>query len=132
MKATAAFSGITLMPNALHAFPNINLNIEPRAMESEKSIIGSYGPWVNKLTEKPPHVSYLNDHSENLELWRTEAVNKTRELVSAPEIGKTPKVTQNKKYEYEGLEVEELSWQLPYGQTQKSINSPCCQEKSQI
>ena len=43
MKSTAALGGLSMLPTAIHAFPNINLNIKPQTLESKKSIIGSYG-----------------------------------------------------------------------------------------
>ena len=33
--------------------------------------------------------------------------SKTRELISSPDAGKTPKVNVNKRYVYEDLEIEE-------------------------
>ena len=44
------------------------------------------------------------------------------ELVSAPSIyGVNPKVTTKRKYEYDGLAVEELEWELPYGRPTEAI-----------
>lgn len=121
IKSTAAFGGLTLLPNGIQAFSDATPAIKPQNLESEKSIIGSYGSWANNLIEKPPQLSYRNENWESLEAWRKEALIKTRELVSPPIIKNKPKVTINKKYEYEDLEVEELSWQLPYGQATEAI-----------
>lgn len=121
IKSTAALGSLSLLPNAIHAFSDMNLNIEARTTESQKSIIGNYGSWANKLKESPARLSFLADGWSNLESWRKEALGKTRELVSPPDIKSKPKVTTNKKYEFEGLEIEELSWQLPYGQATEAL-----------
>lgn len=92
MKSTAALGSLSLFPNAIHAFPNMTPNQVPPTIESQKSIIGSYGAWANKLTQNPARLSFLLDHWNNLESWRKEAMNKTRELVSPPDIKSMPKV----------------------------------------
>jgi dienelactone hydrolase len=38
-----------------------------------------------------------------------------------PNISGVPKVTINKQYNYDGLHIEELSWQLPYGRPTQAI-----------
>ena len=46
---------------------------------------------------------------------------RTVERLAIPDIGNTPKVNINKQYEYDGLHIEELSWQLPYGRATEAI-----------
>ena len=41
--------------------------------------------------------------------------------MAIPDIGATPKVTVKKQYTYDGLHIEELSWQLPYGRPTDAI-----------
>ncbi len=89
--------------------------------EISKSIIGNYGPWANELPEDPPKLSLRNGKWGDIDLWRSEAMEKAAELISSPNIGKTPKVNIRKKYTYDGLEIEELSWQLPYGRVTQAI-----------
>ena len=43
------------------------------------------------------------------------------ERMSIPDIGGMPKVTVNKQSNYDGLHIEELSWQLPYGRATEGI-----------
>ena len=86
-----------------------------------KSIIGNYGTWANGLPEDPPKLSLRGGIWDNIDLWRKEAMEKAAELISSPDIGKTPKVNVRKKYTYDGLEIEELSWQLPYGRPTEAI-----------
>lgn len=41
--------------------------------------------------------------------------------MAIPDLGGTPPVTVHKQYVYDGLHIEELSWQLPYGRPTEAI-----------
>lgn len=87
-----------------------------------KSIIGGYGKWAASLIKPVPSLSFRNPNWKDLSSWYTEASAKTAELIACPARTKIPpKVTIDKKYAYDGLEFEEISWQLPYGRRTKAI-----------
>lgn len=93
-----------------------------KATSDVKSIIGEYGPWAAGLAEDPPGLSFRNPQWTDMNHWRPQALTKTRELVAAPDLGeKTPEVTLKARYDYDGLTVEELQWQLPYGRPTEAI-----------
>lgn len=100
-------------------FPTYSNN--PITMASEKSLIGAYGPWAASLLPAQPPLSFRHEKWNNIDAWRKEALGKTKELVSAPVKPTLPKVTVRKKYVYDGLEIEELSWQLPYGRPTEAV-----------
>ena len=104
------------MPDSIKSFTDMNKNTFKRINKSEKSLIGSYGPWANSMLEEPPQLSFRKKAINNLETWRSEALGKTLELISRPDIAFKPKVSVKKKYQFDGLDIEELSWQLPYGE----------------
>ncbi|WP_229311582.1 alpha/beta hydrolase family protein [Larkinella rosea] len=87
-----------------------------------KSIIGSYGPWAASL-QRQGALSFRNDRwkPEQLARWKKEALTKTRELVAAPPQPATPSVRVDRTFEYDGLQIEELTWQLPYGRPTKAV-----------
>jgi len=121
LKSAAVVGGLSMLPESINAIPMIeNLNF-PQPTDPEKSIIGSYGPWADSLVKKPPKLSYRNKNFKNVDTWRDEALNTARDLISSPDIGDAPKVSVNKKYKYDGLEIEELSWQLPYGRKTEAL-----------
>ena len=104
------------------AAPILNADsIHSFSMASEKSLIGAYGPWAASLLPVQPPLSFRNPKWGKIDAWRKEALEKTRELVSAPAKPALPKVTVKKKYTYDGLEIEELSWQLPYGRPTEAV-----------
>lgn len=85
------------------------------------SIIGQYGQWAASLTEKKiPSLSFRNEWS-NLETWRGSARKQLTERLAIPDIGGMPEVKINKQYTYDGLHIEELTWQLPYGRSTEAI-----------
>ncbi|MCF0073732.1 hypothetical protein LZD49_24850 [Dyadobacter sp. CY261] len=91
------------------------------SMASEKSLIGAYGPWAASLLPAIPPLSFRNSKWSNLAKWHKEALAKTLDTVSAPPKPDLPKVTVKKKYTYDGLDIEELTWQLPYGRATEAV-----------
>ena len=86
------------------------------------SIIGQYGEWANSLNgNKLPAFSYRKDGWQDIESWRKAARSRASERLAIPDIGGMPKLTVKKKHEYDGLFIEHLSWQLPYGRATDAI-----------
>jgi len=83
--------------------------------KENKSIIGAYGEWAAGLLKDIPDLSYRNEKWKDLNSWKKVALEKTKELVATPDLHLDSEVTLHKKYEYDGLEIEELSWQLSNG-----------------
>jgi dienelactone hydrolase len=81
-----------------------------------ENMIGAYGQWASSLlTKKLPLLSYRNPQYQALEDWRTKARQKTTELLLIPDMPWKPEAKVEKQFEYDGLSMEALSWQLPYG-----------------
>ncbi|CAA9466940.1 MAG: hypothetical protein AVDCRST_MAG96-101 [uncultured Segetibacter sp.] len=104
-------------------FPNTDL-IEKNMEFNEKdtSVIGLYGAWANSLNEnKLPTFSFRRDEWKNVESWRKAARQRLTERLAIPGLGGIPKVTVNKQYSFDGLHIEDVSWQLPYGRPTEAI-----------
>jgi len=90
--------------------------------DQSESIIGVYGQWASSINEnKLPAFSFRRNEWQNLESWRKSARQRLTERLAIPDIGNIPKTTVKKKYSYDGLHIEELSWQLPYGRPTEAI-----------
>lgn len=90
--------------------------------ESKLSVIGLYGPWAYSLTEnKLPTFSFRNKKWLDVGKCRESARERLLDRLAIPDIGGIPKVTVKKQYNYDGLHIEELSWQLPYGRPTEAI-----------
>lgn len=90
-------------------------------MDTGKNMIGAYGPWAAKLAEDPPSLSFRQAENRKLKAWKKKALEQTEACLGAPDIGRNPEVEVKKQYRYDGLEIEELSWQLPYGRATEAI-----------
>jgi len=88
----------------------------------EISVIGPYGRWAASLTEgTPPSLSFRRKEFTDLESWRKAARQRLDDRLAAPDMGGMPDVRIEKRYDYDGLHVEELTWQLPCGRPTKAI-----------
>jgi dienelactone hydrolase len=127
----AGLTGIALTQNAMlpgSTFANTmrdEVNTEGpvgNSDETDLSVIGLYGAWANSLNKKQlPSLSYRRPEFTNLDQWRKTATQRVTERMAIPDIGGLPKVTVNKQYNYDGLHIEEITWQLPYGRPTEAI-----------
>ncbi len=96
--------------------------ITPTIMTSELNLIGPYGPWAAGLqTRQLPSLSFRRSNFKILTNWKKTARNRTLERLGIPNINPKPVVTVHKKYVYDGLDIEELTWNLPYGRPTAAI-----------
>ena len=99
--------------------PTVNNN---ELAESDTSIIGLYGAWAHSLNKnKLPAFSFRRSEWKNLEVWKKAAKQRLTDRLAIPDIGGLPGVKVNKQYAYDGLHIEELTWQLPYGRPTEAI-----------
>ena len=74
-----------------------------------------------ELAIDPPQLSFRNDDWTDVETWRPAARRRVLDCLAMPDNGGAPEVTVDDQYTHEGLHVEELSWQLPYGPRTEAI-----------
>lgn len=86
-----------------------------------KSIIGQYGSWAAGLVEDPPLLSLRREKSPGIDAWRTAARAKTAELLASPSKVEAAEVQLVRHEQFEGLDIEHLRWQLPYGRATEAI-----------
>jgi dienelactone hydrolase len=90
--------------------------------DADLSVIGLYGPWANGLQQNQlPSHSFRKPAFTNVDKWRKVAKQRLTERLAIPNIGKAPKVTVQKQYTYDGLHIEEMTWQLPYGRPTEAV-----------
>jgi len=127
LQSAAAMGSLPFLPVSFPGFSHptnftaINKTIHMKLAEEQQSIIGHYGPWAASLIDDPAPLSYRQDNWIDLNSWKEIARKKSLELIAAPEVGGDTKVSINKKYIYDGLDIEEISWQLPYGRPTEAI-----------
>ncbi len=85
-------------------------------------MIGPYGPWAEGIVgEGPAQLSFRSDQHNDLEAWRKAARDRLRECLLQPDAGGVPKAAVQHQFQYDGLDVEHLSWQLPYGPPTEAV-----------
>lgn len=124
--AGGTLAGLAFFPETgLRSFsdlkPEADLSINSFTMNSPKSIIGKYGPWAASLRSSPPALSFRKNEWSVIKEWKNEAVARTEELIASPAISPVPVMKIDKKYVFDGLSVEEVSWQLPYGNRTRAV-----------
>ena len=79
------------------------------------NMLGAYGPWAAGLVEDPPRLSYRRSAFRDIDDWRVQARARYRQALLQPDAGAAPEATLQHQFEYGGLEIDHLEWQLPYG-----------------
>jgi dienelactone hydrolase len=79
------------------------------------NMIGAYGEWAAKSMPDPPRLSFRQPMFTNVDAWRPVARARFRELLLGPGGAATPVATVQHHLEFDGLSIEHLQWQLPYG-----------------
>jgi dienelactone hydrolase len=86
------------------------------------NLIGPYGPWASSLNGgKLPAFSFRRKEFSDIEAWRKSANDRLVERLAIPDLGGMPEVKVKAEYTYDGLHIEELVWQLPYGRPTEAI-----------
>ena len=97
------------------------------------SLIGQYGQWASSLTEnKLPTLSFRRKEWSDLQEWHKAAISRIEDRLAIPDINGVSELTVRKQYSYDGLQVEELSWQLPYGRPTNAIALKPSHAKGQL
>jgi dienelactone hydrolase len=79
------------------------------------SMIGVYGDWAARIVADPPRLSFRRPEFKDVKAWRARAHARFVETLLPPAHAATPRATVQHQLEFDGLEIEHLNWQLPYG-----------------
>src|SRR5260370_36810688 len=79
------------------------------------NMLGAYGDWAAHFAQDPPRLSFRRPGAHGLEAWKRQARQRFRDALLQPDSGSTPAATVQHHVNYDGLAIEHLQWQLPYG-----------------
>jgi dienelactone hydrolase len=85
------------------------------------NMLGAYGDWAAGLVEDPPRLSFRKREHNSLDAWRRQARARYRDALLAPNTGGAPNAGLQHQMEFDGLSIEHLSWQLPYGPPTEAV-----------
>ena len=99
--------------------------------DDQLTMIGLYGPWAASLTaNKIPSFSFRNQEWTDVESWRPKARQRVKDRMAIPDIGGLPEFRIKKEFEFDGLFIQEMEWQLPYGRaTEATLLKPANAKK---
>jgi hypothetical protein len=80
-----------------------------------QNMIGAYGESAARTMQEPARLSFRQPMFSNVEAWRAVARARYRETLLGPGGALTPVQAIQHQLEFEGLAIEHLQWQLPYG-----------------
>ena len=84
-------------------------------------MLGAYGDWVAQSVAEPGRLSFRQPGFQDLNAWRPVARARYRELISSPAASPTPVAVVQHQFEFDGLSMEHLQWQLPYGPSTEAV-----------
>ena len=80
------------------------------------NMIGAYGPWAAGLAgDGPSRLSFRRPKFRDVDAWRVEAKAGASDRFLMPDVGGVPRAELQHAIDFDGLRIEHLSWQLPYG-----------------
>src|SRR5215475_12051321 len=93
-------------------------NDEQPPMQAETLIpnmLGAYGSWAAEAIQDPPRLSFRRPIFSDSGRWRPMARAQFRERLMQPGGASTPVPSVLRQFEFDGLSIESLQWQLPFG-----------------
>lgn len=86
------------------------------------SLIGAYGAWAASLISKDlPSLSFRRKEWSDLAKWKERATDAVTSRLAIPDAGGMPEIKVKRQFVFDGLHIEELTWQLPYGRPTEAI-----------
>jgi dienelactone hydrolase len=84
-------------------------------------MIGAYGEWAAHIVQDPPLLSFRQPMFTNVDAWRGVARARFREALMGPGGAATPVAVLQHQLEFDGLSMEHIQWQLPYGPATEAL-----------
>ena len=79
------------------------------------NMLGAYGQWAAKAMQDPARLSFRQPMFGNVEAWRAVARARFRDMLMGPGAASTPVAVVSHHFDFEGLSIEHVQWQLPFG-----------------
>jgi dienelactone hydrolase len=85
------------------------------------NMLGAYGPWAAQSLPEVPRLSWRQAMFQNVDAWRAIARARFIDLLMSPGGAVTPVPALQHRLEFDGLSIEHLQWQLPYGPPTEAV-----------
>jgi dienelactone hydrolase len=117
LSAAASAASLEMIPVASPQEP------QRATTEMRENMTGAYGPWLadRVLGKGPARLSFRTGNWKSLDTWRSTARKRVWEYMAPVDLGGVPQVRVESRHEYDGLQIERLSWQLPGGPRTEAV-----------
>ncbi|MBV9082530.1 MAG: hypothetical protein JOZ62_07645, partial [Acidobacteriaceae bacterium] len=85
------------------------------------NMLGAYGKWAVEAVPDPPRLSFRQPMFTDPAAWRPNARSQFRERFMQPASASAPVAAVLQKSEFDGLSIEHLEWQLPFGPATEAL-----------
>jgi dienelactone hydrolase len=85
------------------------------------NMLGAYGPWAAEVLQDPPRLSFRQPMFTDYRAWSAMARSRFRERLMQVGATFTPTPTVLGQFEFDGLRIEHLEWQLPFGPPSEAL-----------
>ncbi len=85
------------------------------------NMLGAYGEWAAQSLPDVPRLSWRQPMFQNVDAWRAVARARFVEALMSPGGAVTPVAVLQHQLEFDGLSIEHLQWQLPYGPATEAL-----------
>jgi dienelactone hydrolase len=93
----------------------------PQNSTTTPNMLGAYGGWAANQLKDPPRLSFRQPMFSNVRAWQPTARAELRAKLMQPDGGATPVAEVLERMEFDGLAIEHLRWQLPYGPPTEAV-----------
>jgi dienelactone hydrolase len=91
-------------------------------MKNQRNLLGSYRSLSEThLIDVPGELSVKRDGGQNWQELKRRGREKLRDLIAMPHYDRRPAARVKATYEFDGLHIEELRWQLPFGPATEAV-----------
>ena len=90
----------------------------------DTNMIGAYGPWASGLTGPgPARLSFRQPRfaADRVDAWRAQARERLHACLIQPATGGVPRAQVQHELVHDGIHIEHLNWQLPYGPPTEAV-----------
>jgi dienelactone hydrolase len=114
--------GIASVAGTMIEWPSVYGQSVAQRAPVHQNMIGAYGPWAASIVgDAPAELSFRRAEFTDADSWRVKARRRVLECLQQPRGGGIPEVQVDATETYGGLQVEHLSWQLPFGPRTKAL-----------
>jgi hypothetical protein len=90
----------------------------------DANMIGAYGPWASGLAGSgPARWSFRQPRfpADQIDAWRGQARERLHACLLSPPSGGTPRAQVQHELVHDGLHIEHLTWELPFGPPTEAV-----------